>query len=304
MPFTTEFAAVKLYSPAKLQPAVDAAIKHCNQTNTAAHRYKKDHLIANEHHACMMDTPALLFVICLVTLSLSAQTGAYVCNRRAKLNDGDRADLGVILTATLTLLGLIIGFTFSMAITRYDQRKDYEASEANAIGTEFVRAGLLPTAGAARVRERLRTYLNERVLFYTTRDVSQLQHIDTSTTQLQMDLWSAVQDQAAAQQTPIAALVASGMNDVLNSQAYTQAAWWNRIPIAAWVLMEVIAMCSAYLLGYTSHRHEGKAKRFFVLPLIVSISFFLIADIDSPRGGTILVHPRNLESLSRSLRVH
>jgi hypothetical protein len=224
----------------------------------------------------------------LVTLGLSAETGAYLCKKRRKLEEDDRADLGVILTATLTLLALIIGFAFSMAIARYDQRKDYEAAEGNAIGTEFARAGLLPTAGAARLRELLRSYLNERILFFVTRNVNQLQQIDASTTQLQTNLWSAVQDHAAAQPTPIAALVVSGMNDVLNSQAYTQAAWWNRIPPAAWVLMEVIAICSAYLLGYTAHRSEGKAKRFFVLPLIVSISFFLIADMDSPSGGVIL----------------
>ena len=55
----------------------------------------------------------------------------------------------MVETATLTLLGLIIGFSFSMAITRYDLRKNYEEAEANAIGTEYVRAGLLPAADAA-----------------------------------------------------------------------------------------------------------------------------------------------------------
>ena len=54
-----------------------------------------------------------------------------------------------VLAATLTLLGLIIGFSFSMAISRYDQRKNYEEAEANAIGTEYVRADLLPAADAA-----------------------------------------------------------------------------------------------------------------------------------------------------------
>jgi hypothetical protein len=50
-----------------------------------------------------------------------------------------REDFGVILAATLTLLGLIIGFSFSMAVGRYDQRKNYQEEEANAIGTELVR---------------------------------------------------------------------------------------------------------------------------------------------------------------------
>jgi hypothetical protein len=58
------------------------------------------------------------------------------------------------------LLGLIIGFSFSMATSRYDQRKNYEEAEANAIGTEYVRADLLPAADAATVRTLLRKYLS------------------------------------------------------------------------------------------------------------------------------------------------
>ena len=252
----------------------------------------------------MMDLPVLIFAVCLAVLWLSTEAGAYVRRNREKLEEDEQADLGVILAAALTLLGLIIGFTFSMATTRYNQRKDYEAAEANAISTEFARAGLLPAEDAARVREMLRSYLDQRVLFYRTRDARRLQQINASTAQLQTDLWSAVQGRASAQPTPILALIIAGMNDVLNSQAYTQAAWWNRIPIAAWVLMATIAICCSVLVGYTARRSEGKAKRFFLLPLIVSISFLLIADIDSPRGGLIRVHPQNLESVSWSVRAH
>jgi len=57
-----------------------------------------------------------------------------------------------VLAASLTLLALIIGFSFSMAVSRYDQRKNYEEAEANAIGTEYLRANLLPADDATRVR--------------------------------------------------------------------------------------------------------------------------------------------------------
>jgi bacteriorhodopsin len=93
-------------------------------------------------------------------------------------------------------------------------------------------------------------------------------------------------------------LVVSGMNDVFNSQAHVQASFWNRIPLAAWALMAAIALICNYLLGYTARRHDVTATRFFVLPLIVATSFFLIADIDSPQGGIIRIHPLNLEHLS------
>jgi hypothetical protein len=92
------------------------------------------------------------------------------------------------------------------------------------------------------------------------------------------------------------------MNEVLNSQGYTQAAWWNRIPSAAWALMVAIAICSNLLIGYGARRGEAKTSLLLVLPLIVSISFSLIADIDSPRGGVVRVRPQNLVTLSQSLQ--
>ena len=88
--------------------------------------------------------PWLVFALSFITMWLSAWIGRSFLGRRYKLNEEMREDFNVILTATLTLLGLIIGFSFSMAISRYDQRKNLEEEEANAIGTEYVRADLLP----------------------------------------------------------------------------------------------------------------------------------------------------------------
>jgi hypothetical protein len=116
---------------------------------------------------------------------------------------------------------------------------------------------------------------------------------------LQNQLWAAVSGPASAQPTPVRALAVSGMNDVINSQGYTQAAWWNRIPHAAWSLMAFIAIFCNLLFGYGAHRKDPRV--FIVLPIVVSISFLLIADIDSPRGGLIHVNPQNLESLRTSL---
>jgi hypothetical protein len=159
-----------------------------------------------------------------------------------------------------------------MAVSRYDQRKNYEAAEANAIGTEYVRAGLLPAADAAKVRELLRHYFDQRVLYYSIRDDVQLGQVNNDTTKLQDELWSSVQRVAGAQQDPVVALDVLGMNDVLNSQGYTQAAWWNRIPIAAWSLMAAIALSCSLLIGYGARRR--KLFLFLVLPLVTSIAFF------------------------------
>src|SRR4051794_18979824 len=99
----------------------------------------------------LKDYPLLVFLVSLFILSVSINLGSKALKKIFQPTDEIRDDLSVILAGTLTLLGLIIGFTFSMAISRYDTRKLLEEEEANAIGTEYVRAGLLPASDAAKV---------------------------------------------------------------------------------------------------------------------------------------------------------
>jgi hypothetical protein len=246
--------------------------------------------------------PRLIFAISFFVLWLAAWVGFSVLRRLRRLDEGAQEDFGVILAATLTLLGLIIGFSFSMAIGRYDQRKNLEADEANAIGTEFVRADLLPAADAANLRALLKRYVEQRLEFYTTRDAVRLRQVGADTERLQTDMWSVVRTPALARPDAIVALAVSGMNDVLNAQESARAAWRNRIPHAAWGLMAIIAICCNLLFGYGARNLEGHRFLLFVLPFVVSIAFLLIADIDSPRGGLIHVYPQNLLDLAEALR--
>jgi hypothetical protein len=245
--------------------------------------------------------PVLVFALAFLAMTLAVWIGALLSRRRPIQADA-RDDFGTILAATLTLLGLVIGFSFAMALNRYDQRKTYEEAEANAIGTAYVRADLLPAPDAATVRALLRRYLEQRLLFYVTRDEQELRQIGVHTGALQAELWGAVRAPALAAPTPVAALAVAGMNDVLNTQGYTQAAWWNRIPLGAWLLMAAIAVAAHVLRGLGAKTPKPTSLVFLVLPLVVAIAFFLIADIDSPRRGVIRVVPQNLLSLSQSLR--
>jgi hypothetical protein len=232
-------------------------------------------------------------------LFVAAVIGDQLRKRMRPLREEERENFGVVLGATLTLLGLLIGFSFSMAVSRYDQRKIDEEAEANAIGTEYLRADVLPAKDASWVRGLLRKYIDQRVLFYTTRDPQRIAKINADTAELQHDLWSTVQAGASAQPTPVVALAVSGMNDVLNSQGYTQAAWWNRIPTAAWALMLLIAICCTFLIGWGARQTDRRLL--LIVPIAVSVAFFLIAEIDSPHAGVIRVVPQNLSSLSQSL---
>lgn len=249
----------------------------------------------------LLNYPSLIFVGTFLLLWLAARLGARMNQRSRALADEDaRSDFGVVQAATLTLLGLIIGFSFSMATGRYDLRKNYEEAEANAIGTEYVRADLLPAQDAVKVKALLRQYTDLRLRWYLTRSRDDAMQINAATEKMQDQLWTAVSGPAGAQPTPVVALAVAGMNDVLNSQGYTQAAWWNRIPVGAWCLMFAIAVFCNWLLGFGLRRPEP--RMLLILPLVVAVSFFLIADIDSPRGGVIRVHPQNLESLQAGLK--
>lgn len=90
------------------------------------------------------------------------------------------------------------------------------------------------------------------------------------------------------------------MNDVPNSQGYTQAAWWNRIPAKASVLMLSISVASNLLLGYGEHR--TRTFLLWIMSVVVSIAFFLIADIDNPRLGLIRVLSKRLMAFADSIK--
>ena len=247
----------------------------------------------------VLDHPFLFFFLTVIIQWGAAYAGDFMRRHGAAPAEDKRVDFDLVRAATLTLLGLIIGFTFQMAVSRYDQRKTYEREEANAIGTQYLRADLLPAEDAAKVRALLAKYLDQRVLFYTVDDAASLARVDSETTNLESALWQTVSRAANANPTQPVALAVSGMNDVLNARGYTQAAWWNRIPLAAWGLMGLIAVAANLILGYGERQTDSLLL--LVLPVVISIAVFLIADIDSPRGGVIRVPPQNLIALSQSL---
>ena len=251
-----------------------------------------------------IDYPMLVLTFSFAVLWIAAFIGTWIRKKRPNLiaDQEDHQDLVFVLGGTLTLLGLIIGFAFSMAVSRYDKRKDCEAEEANAIGTEYLRAGLLPSTDAAVVRDLLRKYVYVRIREYQTRRKSQPRELDSETAKLQDEMWSAAIKPAPAQPSAVTALAIAGMNDVLNSQGYTQAAFRNRIPSAAWGLLVSIAIFCNFLVGYSAHRRG--AVVLLILPIALGICLFLIADIDSPNGGMIRIVPRNLESTAASMNLN
>jgi uncharacterized membrane protein (Fun14 family) len=248
----------------------------------------------------LLRQPFFLLIVTFCALWAAAHIGLSFRKKHHDVADEDTQDFTFIVGATLTLLGLIIGFTFSMAVSRYDQRMNFEEQEANAIGTEYLRADALPAADATKIRSLLKLYLDQRILYYASRDKNAIANINSATMKIQNELWIAAIVPAKAQPSPLTALVVAGMNDVISAHGSAQAAWWNRIPAAAWILLVTISVFCNLLIGY-GVRLKSELL-FLILPVVLSISLFLIADIDSPRRGVIHIRAQNLESLAEALK--
>ncbi len=247
-----------------------------------------------------MNYPTVICALMLVSLWACARLGVFLRKRRVTDDESHKDEYGIVLSATLTLLGLLIGFSFSMAIGRYEQRKDYEEEEANAIGTEYIRVDLLSDPVRAKLKAELARYLDLRIRRYEAHASHDFTELAAETAQLQDEMWNEVTKAAVATPDPVRATAVTGMNDVINRQGYTQAARWNRIPLTAWGLMAAIALFSNFLIGFGAKKVSNYVL--LVVPLVISVSFFLIADIDSPQGGLIRVAPQNLIALADSLK--
>jgi hypothetical protein len=247
-----------------------------------------------------LDYPLVIFALALIAQGIAAFLGDFFRKHALRFRLGERHDFATVQAAILTLLALIVGFTFSMAVSRYDLRKTLEEAEANAIGTAYLRADLLPGELSTQTRELLRKYLELRIALYEERDAHAARQIEQQTATVQNELWATLLPAASSQPTPVTALAIAGMNDVLNSQGFAQAAWWNRIPVAAWAMMGLMAISCNFLIGY-GERRKGELV-LFIIPVVISVAFFLIGDLDSPRGGVIRVHPQNLIAISKTMQ--
>ena len=248
----------------------------------------------------LVDHPGVFFVTTLTLLIVSAQVGVAASAYGHKLTSADRVEFDLVRNAMFTLLGLMVGFAISMAVSRYDLRKSLEEAEANAIGTEYLRVDLMPPETAAVVRALLRTYVDERIAFYRDHDPKRQEKEDAATIGTMNALWAAIAPEARTRQTPTDALVASGMNDILNSEGYTLAAWRNRLPVEVWMLLILIAAGCNFLVGFGAERLSPATHA--ILPVAAALAFLLIADVEGPRNGFVQVEPVNLDDVASAMR--
>jgi hypothetical protein len=248
----------------------------------------------------------LLSLTFLVILLISTAAGFSLGIRSA--SDGDevsRSQFSTVQAAVLGLLALLLAFTFAMAVSRFDTRKNLVLEEANAIGTTYLRAQLLPGPYNSEVSALLRQYVDVRLEFYNAGiDERRLRAANEQTYLLQRQLWSRADAAAKMDSRAITTgLFIQSLNEVIDLHEKRIIAMLNHVPDSVIVLLFIVAILTSGLTGY-GFGFTGK-RHFFVTTtvaiLIVAVTY-LIIDLDRPRRGLIKVSQQSMLDLRESIQ--
>ncbi|HVG26717.1 MAG TPA: hypothetical protein VM865_03845 [Acidobacteriaceae bacterium] len=244
--------------------------------------------------------PQTFFVVTLVLLVLGAQLGSYLGRRRGDWTEEESAAYKTIEGSVLALLGLLLGFSFAMGVSRYDLRKSLEVAEANDIGTTWLRTATLAEPERMAEQELLREYVPVRLAFL--RAGTSQQRIDESIARagaMQTRMWAIASGYASTHKDPVTALFLSSLNSTIDVSEERTAALENRIPVSAWLMLLFIGLVSSILVGFETGSRWFVLK--LVLPVVVAAALSLTFDLDSSRSGFIRVEQRSMERVAAAV---
>lgn len=218
----------------------------------------------------------------------------------APASEDDKEHDAFAMTSVLGLLALLIGFTFSLALGRYDDRRQLVVQEANALGTTWLRTDLLENADRVRMREVLRRYVDARVDFARAKSADEEVQQNARTVALQGELWQALVDGTASfRDTPRASLLFTTTNESIDLAADRFAARQDHIPPRILRMLLLFAVLAAVLVGY----ERAPQRRSTVLLLVLlSLAVGLILDLDRASTGITQVPQEPMLDLQRSLQ--
>jgi len=199
--------------------------------------------------------------------------------------------IGSLEAAVFALLGLLIAFTFSGALTRFDARRTQVVQEANAIGTAWLRIDVLPAAAQPKLRETFKDYVDARIATYRKLPDMKAALAELARSQdLQDEIWQqAVAAIQASKSRPDAGmLVMPALNDMFDITSTRFAATEMHPPSGIYVMLIALALVAALLAGYQSAGEKGYAWiHKIAFAAIVSATVYLILEIEYPRLGLI-----------------
>jgi hypothetical protein len=243
---------------------------------------------------------ALLTAILFVVL-LSVEAGFQVGTFRGHRTPEKEAPVGEMVAATLGLLAFILAFTFGLAATRYDTRRQVVLDEANAVGTTYLRAAMLPER-CDEIRGLLRDYVDTRLEAVKP---GKLAEGIRRSEEIQRRLWGITVPLAKDNPTSIVVgLFIQSLNEVIDLHAKRLTAGVrNRIPAPIWAALYGISILSFAAMGYHSGL-TGTRRSIVIIAVAVTFSTVigLIADLDRPQEGILKVSQQALVDLRQSMK--
>jgi len=238
---------------------------------------------------------ALLLGLLLFVLMLgAAEFGRRIGIRRLAGNTDGLAKGGASAdAASFALLGLLIAFTFSGAASRFQDRRDLIADEANAIGTAYLRVDLLPSDVQPPLRELFRRYTDARISVYRQAlDAEATAARRAETDELQAEIWkiasSAVQREGVP--TSTSTLAIGALNSMIDITTTREMATLSHPPVVVFLLLVGISLVCAVLIGYgTSQNAKRSWLHTVTFAAIISLTVYVIIDLEFPRVGLIRV---------------
>jgi len=246
--------------------------------------------------------PIWVTTLLIAALLLGACELGYQLARRS---DFEKSDEGHVLSAILALLGLLVGFTFSISVNRHEQRRMLVVDEANAIETEYLRTQMMPDPYRTRLADMLRRYADTRLaLARAGEDRATMLRTYALSDSLKRQMWvTTVEADSLVQPAALSSLIAGGMNTVIDLASSRRAAFEARLPSIAFGSLLLFAAVAASMLGFVSG--SGKHPRRFgaaIMLLLLSLALGLILDLDRPLRGTIKVNQQPLIDARASMK--
>ncbi len=223
---------------------------------------------------------------------LLAAYGLGILLQRHLVRDPCSESETALVGSAMALLAFIIGFTFSMALNRYDQRRDLVLAEANAIGTTYLRAQLLPEPQRSAMLATVVRYTDTRLeLFEVGEDLDELRRLQARSVAELATLWrQAMEGARLIQPAPLGSLLLQTVNETIDLAESRRTTYVVRLPRVVLFAVVGFALITAGVAGFTrgGRRHFGISM--FVY-LMLTIAMALIIDLDRPSAGLIRVTP-------------
>ena len=245
-----------------------------------------------------------IFVVSLVAILAASEIGRWL-----GLRTGGRSEdnIPTLEGATLGLLALMIGFTFAMALSRFEARRDAVLDEANAIGTTALRALLLPAPHNTECLKLLKDYVKVRLeITQRAPSAAELNSVITRSNALQEALWQQAKAVVATDNGMVpTGLFIQSLNEMLDNQEKHLNAIRDRVPNIVFLTLYAVAAVSSALAGYAS----GLGRRpshlpVYVMVVLVCAVILIIQDLDRPLTGFIEVSQQPMLDTAASISAY